>query len=60
MTNTSKARPAPKFSNPGRLARFSFLTRDKEGGVIRGWHTEATHGQLKPELAKSLLGMVRS
>ncbi len=49
-------RPAPKFANPGRRARFSFITRDKEGNAIREWHREIPVDAAQD---KALRGMVR-
>jgi hypothetical protein len=62
----TKARPAPKFANPGRLARFSYVTTDKSGTPVRRWHVNAlgdcgsqSNNMLDPKIAKSLVGMVR-
>lgn len=52
----TKARPVPKFANPGRRARFSFLARDRDGHVVRSWHTLPYTDEA---LTKSLRGMVR-
>lgn len=60
-------RPAPKFSNPGRRARFSYITRDKDGTPVRRWHVRddgaarsygEPHTACAPAIAKSLRGMV--
>jgi hypothetical protein len=55
-TMNQSHRPAPKFSNPGRRARFSFITRDKEGNAVREWHREIP---VDAAQSKSLRGMVR-
>lgn len=65
MDNHNHTRKPPVFAGrqSGRLqARYSYLTRDKEGTLVRRWHDQVhTLGPLDSDKSrpKSLLGMVR-
>lgn len=64
-SNSTRFRPAPKFSNPGRLRRYSYIDADQNGHAVRRWHVKddgtATEGSqvIDPAIARSLRGMVR-
>lgn len=67
-TTHNPHRPAPRFANPGRRARLSFLTRNKEGVLVRQWHVRddgtvgsvnEPHRVVSMQVGKSLRGMVR-
>lgn len=51
-------RPIPRFANPGRRARFSYLMRNKEGVLVRAWH-QGLQDALPAAIISSLRGMVR-